>query len=162
MSITLIAAMDRNRAIGIENRMPWRLKAEMAYFTAKTTGKTVLMGRKTFESIGKPLVKRLNVILTRQESYSQEGCEVVHSVQEALDKYRNHELMVIGGADLYGQMLPYADTILLTDVEAEIEGADAYFPAFDLSEWELTESEHRTKDEQNKYSFTFRAYTRRR
>ncbi|WP_337101384.1 dihydrofolate reductase [Paenibacillus sp. YIM B09110] len=161
MSITLIAAMDRKRAIGIENRMPWRLKAEMAYFTANTTGKTVLMGRKTFDSIGKPLMNRKNVILTRQADYMQEGCEIVHSIEEALEKFRGDELMVMGGADIYEQFLPFADKLLLTDVEADIEGADAYFPSFDETEWQLTKGEHKQKDEHNTYNFTFCTYLRK-
>ncbi|MDQ0057997.1 dihydrofolate reductase [Paenibacillus harenae] len=161
MSITLIAAMDRNRAIGIENRMPWRLKAEMAYFTANTTGKTVLMGRKTFDSIGKPLKNRKNVILTRQIGYEQEGCEIVHSIEQALERYRNDELMIMGGADIYEQFLPFADKLLLTDVEAEIEGADAYFPAVDETEWDLIRGEHKLRDEHNTYNFTFCTYLRK-
>jgi dihydrofolate reductase len=157
----MIAAMDRNRTIGIGNKMPWRLPAEMAYFTKMTTGKTVLMGRKTFESLRKPLKDRRNVVLTRQKQFQPEGCEVVHSLQEALELCKVDELMVMGGADIYAQFMPYADTLLLTAVDAEIEGGDAFFPEFPEAEWELVDSEKRHSDERNSYGFTFQTFKRR-
>ena len=160
MTITLIAAMDCNRTIGIGNKLPWRLPAEMAYFKKMTLGKTVLMGRKTFESLPKPLTDRRNVVLTRQHGFQPEGCEVVHSVEEALRLCKDDELMVIGGADIYAQMLPYADTILLTEVNTIIEGGDAFFPMFSESQWKLVESESRESDEKNKYAFTFQTFKR--
>ncbi|WP_419873580.1 dihydrofolate reductase [Candidatus Pristimantibacillus sp. PTI5] len=160
MSVTLIAAMDRNRTIGIGNKLPWRLPAEMAFFTKSTLGKTVLMGRKTFESLPKPLKDRRNVVLTRQNDFHPEGCEVIHSMEEALEQMKDDELVVIGGADIYAQFLPYADKILLTEVDVEIEGGDAFFPAFSESEWNLVESESRDSDEKNKYSFTFQTFIR--
>lgn len=160
MSITLIAAMDRNRTIGIGNKMPWRLPAEMAFFTKMTTGKTVLMGRKTFESLRKPLKDRRNIVLTRQQEFHPEGCEVAHTLEEALELCREDELMVMGGADIYEQLLPYADTLLLTDVDVEIEGGDAFFPLFSDSEWKLVESERREQDESNRYAFTFQTFKR--
>ncbi|MEV5028185.1 dihydrofolate reductase [Paenibacillus sp. LPE1-1-1.1] len=160
MSVTLIAAMDRNRTIGIGNKLPWRLPAEMAFFTKSTLGKTVLMGRKTFESLPKPLKDRRNVVLTRQNDFHPEGCEVIHSIEEALERMNDDELVVIGGADIYAQFLPYADKILLTEVDVEIEGGDAFFPAFSESEWNLMESESRDSDEKNKYSFTFQTFIR--
>lgn len=127
MSITLIAAMDLNRTIGIENKLPWRLPAEMAFFKQKTLGKTVLMGRKTFQSLPKPLKDRRNVVLTRQPDFKPEGCEIVHSLEAALELAKTEELVVIGGADIYAQFLPFADIIYLTEVEAHIEGGDAFF-----------------------------------
>lgn len=161
MSITMIAAMDRNRTIGIGNKMPWRLPAEMAYFTKMTTGKTVLMGRKTFESLRKPLKDRRNVVLTRQEHFHPEGCEVVHSLQEALKLCKEDELMVMGGADIYAQFMPYADTLLLTAVDAEIDGGDAFFPVVPEAEWKLVDCEKRQSDESNPYAFTFQTFKRR-
>ncbi|MNZ91453.1 Dihydrofolate reductase [compost metagenome] len=161
LSITMIAAMDLNRAIGIGNRLPWRLPAEMAYFTKNTTGKTVLMGRKTFESLPKPLKDRRNVVLTRRADAQLEGCEVVHSVSEALELCQGDEIMVIGGGEIYKLFLPYADTLLLTLVETEIQGADAYFPEFSSSEWKLIASERRESDERNAYAFTFQTYKKR-
>jgi dihydrofolate reductase len=161
MTITLIAAMDRNRTIGIGNKLPWRLPAEMAFFKSMTLGKTVLMGRKTFESLPKPLVDRRNVVLTRQQDFQPEGCEIVYSVEEALELCKNDELMVIGGADIYAQMLPHADTILLTEVDTVIEGGDAFFPAFSESQWQIVESESRASDEKNAFAFTFQTFKRR-
>ncbi|WP_053376197.1 dihydrofolate reductase [Paenibacillus sp. FJAT-27812] len=161
MTITLIAAMDRNRTIGIGNKLPWRLPAEMAFFKKMTIGKTVLMGRKTFESLPKPLVDRRNVVLTRQHDFQPEGCEIVHSVEEALELCKNDELMVIGGEDIYAQMLPFADTILLTEVDTAVEGGDAFFPAFSDSQWQIVEAESRESDEKNRYAFTFQTFKRR-
>jgi len=142
MSITLIAAMASNRAIGQDNKLLWRLPSEMAHFRRSTTGKTVLMGRKTFESLGRPLPNRLNVILTRDRDFSSEGCEIVHSVDEALQQYSNDEaeLMVIGGAEIYRQFLPYAEKLLLTEVDARIDG-DAFFPEVPEAEWSIADSE---------------------
>ncbi|MHA6484042.1 dihydrofolate reductase [Paenibacillus sp. strain BS8-2] len=164
MTITLIAAMDRNRMIGKGNAMPWRLPAEMAYFKANTLEKTVLMGRKTFESIGsKALPNRRNVVLTRQVGLQLEGCEIVHSVEEAIRLYasdREEPLMIIGGTEVYTAFLPYADTILLTEVETEIQDGDAMFPVFSPSEWKRTVGERKEKDERNPFSFTFVSHTR--
>ncbi|OMF38301.1 dihydrofolate reductase [Paenibacillus sp. FSL H8-0548] len=161
MSITLIAAMDLNRTIGIENKLPWRLPAEMAFFKQKTLGKTVLMGRKTFQSLPKPLKDRRNVVLTRQPDFKPEGCEIVHSLEAALELAKTEELVVIGGADIYAQFLPFADIIYLTEVEAHIEGGDAFFPVFSDLEWKLVETEHRDSDEKNAYAFTFQTFNRR-
>jgi len=160
MNITLIAAMDRNRTIGIGNKLPWRLPAEMAFFKKMTIGKTVLMGRKTFESLPKPLVDRQNVVLTRQTDFQPEGCVIVHSIEDALEAYTDDELVVIGGADIYEQFLPYANKILLTKVEVDIEGGDAFFPMFSDSHWKLVETESRDQDEKNKYAFTFQTFIR--
>jgi len=162
MSITLIAAMDRNGGIGIGNRMPWRLPAEMAYFTKNTVGKTVIMGRKTFESLPKPLKDRKNVILTRQQHYHREGCETVHTVQEALERYGNEEIMVMGGGEIYELFMPFADTVMLSEVEVEIEGADAFFPKMEEGQWTPERSERVEKDDKNAYSFTFNVYKRQK
>ncbi|CAM4433778.1 dihydrofolate reductase [Paenibacillus endophyticus] len=161
MSITLIAAMDRNRTIGVDNKLPWRLPAEMAFFKKTTLGKTVVMGRKTFESLPKPLVDRLNVVLTRQKDYEPVGCEIVYSVAEAIERFKGEELIVIGGADVYAQFLPLADTLLLTEVAVEVEGGDAFFPLFAESDWKLVESEPHESDEKNKHAFTFQTFIRR-
>jgi len=160
MTITLIAAMDRANVIGTGNRLPWRLPAEMAYFTKNTVGKTVLMGRKTFESLPKPLKDRRNVIMTRSEDLKIEGCEIVHSVEEALDRYANEELMVIGGADIYHQFLPFADRLMLSSVEADIEDGDAFFPKVQYNDWKLVRSIRHESDEKNKYGFTYNEYER--
>ncbi|AJY77049.1 dihydrofolate reductase [Paenibacillus beijingensis] len=162
MSITLIAAMDRNRAIGTNNGLPWRLPADMKYFIRQTTGKTVLMGRKTFQSFGeKPLKDRRNVILTRSADYRPEGAETVSSIEEALGRYAGDgELMVIGGEDIYRQLLPYADRVLLTEIDEAFGGTDAYFPELDEREWKLDASVPGQRDEKNKYDFNFQTYVR--
>jgi dihydrofolate reductase len=152
--------MDRNRAIGRDNRLLWHLPADMAFFRKSTTGKTVLMGRKTFESLGRPLPNRRNVVLTRQKDLVLEGCEVIHDLEEALGRYGEEELMVIGGAEIYALAMPHADKLLLTEVETEIEGADAFFPLWDPHGWELTESVFREKDERNPYDCRFCTYRR--
>lgn len=160
MSITLIAAMDRNRAIGYENKLLWHLPGDMAFFRRMTTGKTVLMGRKTFDSLGKPLPNRRNIILTRQANLEIEGCEILHHPEEALKKFGHEDLMVIGGTEIYNLMLPFADRVLLTEVDVEIEKADAYFPEFDSVAWKLTDSVFNGKDERNRYDYTFQTYER--
>lgn len=162
MTITLIAAMDRNRTIGKGNAMPWKLPAEMAFFKANTLGKTVLMGRKTFESLGgKPLPNRRNIVLTRQTDLELPGSEIVHSVEEALRLIpEDEELMIIGGSDIYAQFLPYANKILLTEVETEIIGGDAVFPEFNPKEWRRIVGDRKEPDERNAYAFTFVTHDR--
>lgn len=162
MSISLIAAMSRERAIGANNQMLWHLPKELAHFRRTTLNKTVLMGRKTFESIGsKPLPKRRNVILTRQTDLVIEGCELVHSVEEAVQKYgQDEELMVTGGAEIYQLFMPIADRVYITKVDVNIANADAYFPEVNENEFQLISSEYVDIDENNKYSFTICVYDR--
>ncbi|GGG88289.1 dihydrofolate reductase [Paenibacillus radicis (ex Gao et al. 2016)] len=161
MSITMIAAMDRNRTIGFGNRLPWKLPAEMAYFKRNTIGKTIIMGRKTFESFrSKPLPNRRNVVLTRQENASFEGCETVGSVQEAIERFGGEDLMIIGGEEIYAQFLPFADKLLLTEVHTSVPEGDAYFPVFSMEEWTLVHQEPVASDEANAYPFTFQTFTR--
>lgn len=160
MTITLIAAMDRSRAIGVQNELPWRLPADMAYFKDMTIKKTVLMGRKTYESLGRPLPYRRNVVLTRKEDLRLEGCEIIHNPQEAIERFSNEELMVIGGSEIYSLFLPHADKLLLTDVETTVQEADAFFPAFNEEEWKLTASVFREKDDRNGYNMRFQTYVR--
>jgi dihydrofolate reductase len=151
--ISLIGAMDRNRVIGRDNKIPWRLPAEMKWFKATTMGKPILMGRKTYESIGRPLVGRHNIVLTRKGDYEAEGCTVVHSIEEARTAAgEENELMVIGGAYLYAQMLPLADCLYLTFIEADIEG-DTYFPEFRLADWRIVQEAFFTADSQNPYDY---------
>ena len=163
MSVTMIAAMAHNRVIGKDNAMPWSLPAEMAHFRRSTIGKTVLMGRQTFESLGRPLKDRRNVILTRRVDYdAPEGCEIIHSVEEALSRYTDHgqeELVIIGGAQIYELFLPYADKLLITDVEADVDG-DTHFPVFNLEDWTLMNNVLFHKDEKNAYKFEIRTYER--
>ncbi|SCZ58418.1 type 3 dihydrofolate reductase [Thiohalomonas denitrificans] len=161
MRISIIAAMAEDRVIGIENRLPWSLPADMQWFRRHTLGKPVIMGRKTFESIGRPLPKRTNVVVTGDPSYRAEGCRVVHSIDAALEAAQPaEEVMVIGGATFYQQILPRADRLYLTRVHAVIEG-DAWFPSIDSSEWRETEREERPADADNPHGMAFQVLERK-
>ncbi|MDZ7803874.1 type 3 dihydrofolate reductase [Thiohalophilus sp.] len=150
--ISLIAALTPQRVIGIENRLPWRLPADMRWFRQHTLGKPIVMGRKTFESFGgKPLPKRTNIVISRDVNYRAEGAVVVHSIDEAIEAAGEvDEIMIIGGASFYEQILPRADRLYLTYVDADIEG-DAWFPEFDPNEWQETERHHHPADDKNPY-----------
>ncbi len=155
--ISLIAAMADNRVIGIENRLPWKLPADMKWFRLHTLGKPVVMGRKTFESFGgRTLPERLNVVVTGDTGYqAPEGVVVVHSIDEALSACGDaKEVMIIGGESFYRQMLPQADRFYLTLVHAEPEG-DAWFPEFDMHEWQEIERHDYGADEKNAHPYSF-------
>ena len=148
--IALIAAMTDDRVIGIENRLPWKLPADMKWFRRHTLGKPIVMGRKTFESFGgKPLPERLNIVITRDRDYRAEGAVVVHDIDAALDAAGDaEEVMIIGGASFYEQMLPWADRLYLTFVHADVEG-DAWLPEFERSQWREVYREDHEADEKN-------------
>jgi dihydrofolate reductase len=153
----LIAAAASNGVIGVNNRLPWRLPADMAYFVSQTKGKPVLMGRKTFESLGRPLKERTNIILSRTMTEPPEGCVLVHSVEEAIERFGGQQLMVIGGEEVYRQVLPHANRILLTEIGEAYEG-DAYFPSFDRAEWALVSRTPGVRDEKSDLPFAFCIY----
>ena len=132
-TLTLVAAMGRNGGIGFRGRMPWHLPAELKHFKRTTLGKPVVMGRKTWESIGKALPGRQNLVVTRNEAYAAEGCQVVASLVEAIETAEDTEVMVIGGGELYRQALPLSSRMVLTTVDIEPE-CDTWFPAWDPSE----------------------------
>ena len=152
----MIAAMTEDRVIGIKNTLPWKLPNDMKWFRQNTMGKPIIMGRKTFESFGaKALPGRTNIIISRDENYQAKDSVVVHSIDEALKAAGDaEEVMIIGGASFYEQMLPRADRLYLTLVEADIEG-DAWFPAFDMAEWKQLKRESHPADEKNAYPHTF-------
>lgn len=157
MKLSIIAALGRNRAIGYQNQLPWRLPADLQRFKQLTMGHHMLMGRKTFESIGRPLPGRTSIIITRQPGYKAEGCLIVHSLEDAITLAKSRgeqEAFVIGGADIYAQALPLADRMYLTWVEAEPE-ADAFFPTFDESAWEIIEETTFAADEKHPYAMRF-------
>ncbi|WP_068785742.1 dihydrofolate reductase [Paenibacillus phocaensis] len=159
--ITLIWAMSRNGAIGRNNQLPWRLPADLKYFKANTTGKTIVMGRKTWESMGsKPLPNRHSVVITGDASYTAEGADVVHSVEEALTYAERGELMIIGGAGVFQQFLPLADRLLVTRIDEEIEG-DVFFPHFAWEDFQLVHEEQGVRDEKNPFDYRFLTYERR-
>lgn len=155
MLLSLIVAMADNRVIGRDNRLPWHLPADLKHFKALTMGKPVLMGRLTWESIGRPLPGRRNVVITRDRHYRASGCEVVGSVAEALHRLAaSKEVMVIGGARLYEQTLPVADRLYITYIHADFDG-DVRFPEFSPAEWrELAREDHGT-DEKQPYAYSF-------
>jgi dihydrofolate reductase len=152
--------MDRNRVIGRDNAIPWRLPAEMKWFKSTTMGKAILMGRKTYESIGRPLPGRHNIVLTRNKDFLAAGCTVVHSIEEAKTAVgEGKEMMVIGGAYLYAQMLPLADFLYLTFIDADIEG-DTYFPDFSKEDWRTVQETHFTADANNPYDYRIVVFQR--
>ncbi|MFH5181457.1 dihydrofolate reductase [Paenibacillus sp. TAB 01] len=160
--ISFILAMDENRGIGIDNKLPWRLPEDMAFFRRTTSGHTVIMGRKTFESIGRPLPKRHNVIVTGNPSFLAEGCEIVHTLDEIVARYgglEKEELFVIGGAEVYRQLLPYADRLYITEIAHRFE-ADAFFEPLDLSQWKEVSRNRGPKNADNPYDYDFVLYER--
>ena len=155
MRLSIIVAMDDNQLIGKDNALPWHLPADLGYFKKTTTGKTVLMGRKTYESIGFPLPNRRNVVVSRNTDFEAQGCEVVGSIDAALELSKDDdEVMVMGGASFYEQMLPSADRLYITKIEGEYEG-DAHFPKFDRSEFREISRESHTPDEKNPHTYHF-------
>lgn len=160
--ISMIWAMDRHRLIGVNNKLPWRLPADLAYFMKTTMGHPVVMGRKTFESLARPLSGRTNIILTRDRTYeAPEGCLVVHSVAEALEQVQGASFFVMGGSEIYALFLPIADRLYVTEVDGSFTG-DAYFPEFDLSEWQVASIKEGTVDDHNPYPHRFIVYERKR
>ncbi len=152
--ISIIAAMAKNNVIGYQGKMPWRLPAELAYFKKSTLDKTLLMGRRTFNSIGRPLPDRRNWVLSQQADLHLPGCEIYSSLQDVWQKFTHstEELMVIGGGNLYQQVLPLADRLYLTFIECEPLG-DTFFPAWNPDEWREIKSSFHPADQFNSYAF---------
>lgn len=140
MRISLVVAMSRNRVIGINNQIPWRIPEELKHFRALTWGKPIVMGRATHESIGRALPGRHNIVLTRNSDYRAAGCTVVENLAAAWREAAAEDVMVIGGAEVYAQTLPLADRIYLTWVDGDYEG-DTFFPAYDETQWKEVSSE---------------------
>ncbi len=158
--VSLIAAMAENRVIGVNNTLPWRLPADLKHFRRVTTGHHVIMGRRNYESIGKPLPDRTNIVVTRNPDYRAPGCLVKHSLEDALAVAQDDpEIFVIGGAEIYRQALDRANRLYLTLVHARIQG-DTYFPPFDEKHWRETARERHEPDERNPYACTFLVYDR--
>ena len=162
MRRSLVVAMDRNRVIGRDNALPWRLPADIAYFKKVTMGHPIVMGRRTYESIGRPLPGRKNIVVTRTPGYDAPGCTVVRSLDEAWKAAGDApEVSVIGGSAIFAETLPIADVIHLTEVEAEVEG-DTYFPPFDRGEWVETEVARHGVDERHAYPMRILRLDRKR
>ena len=154
MSLSLIVAMTKNRVIGKDNQMPWHLPADLAWFRQNTTGKPVIMGRKTFESIGRPLPKRTNIVLSRQP-FEYDGVIWKDSLESAVDFVRDsEEIMLIGGGQLFNEYLSQADRLYLTEIQTELDG-DTFFPSINWDEWDIEFEQYRPADEQNPYNCRF-------
>lgn len=161
MTVAVIAAVARNGVIGRAGKLPWHLSADLKRFKELTTGHAIIMGRKTYESIGRPLPDRRSLVVTRDPSFRANGVEVVGSLDEALAATEGEpKRFVIGGAAIFADALPRADELYLTRVHADVEG-DTLFPTFDLTEWRLVEEEPRAADSKNDYAITLQTYLRR-
>jgi dihydrofolate reductase len=161
MRKSLVVAMARNRVIGRDNALPWRLPAELAHFKRVTMGHPIIMGRRTYESIGKPLPGRMNIVVSRNRDFAAPGCTVVDSLEKAYSAAGNAaEVSIIGGTSLFEAALPTADCIHLTEVDAEVEG-DTWFPEFDRREWLEHEIDRHPADERHAYPFRILQLERR-
>ncbi len=163
MKLSLIAALATNNVIGRQNQVPWYLPTDLRRFKALTMGHHLIMGRKTYDSVGRPLPGRTNVVITRRQEWTAEGVTVVHSLEDAVRVAANAgeiEAFIAGGAEIYELAIHRADRMYLTRVHAEVEG-DTFFPEFDdVSEWKLIDAEHCEADEKNEYPFSFLTYER--
>lgn len=170
VKLSLIVALAQNHVIGIDNKLPWYLPNDLKYFKQVTMGKTIIMGRKTYESIGKPLPGRTNIIITRQADYrppnANDSVRVVASLEAAKELAASlalingqNEALIIGGAEIYTQALPLVDRMYLTEVHADV-GGDAYFPAFDRSQWQAVAREDFSAEGGNPYDYSFVVYER--
>lgn len=158
---SVIVAMSENRLIGRGGDLPWHLSADLRRFRRLTTGHAIIMGRKTYESIGRPLPKRRSIVITRQADYAAEGIETAGSLDGALALVaEDEEAFVIGGAEVFREALPRAGRLYLTRVHAEFEG-DVYLPPFDEADWTLTNEERHAADERNDFDYSFLVYERR-
>ncbi|MEK7195224.1 MAG: dihydrofolate reductase [Patescibacteria group bacterium] len=161
MKISIIVAMAENHVIGSGGKIPWRLSADFKRFKEITLGHPVVMGRKTFESIGKPLPERTNIVISRDPNYKAAGCLTAQSLEEAISLAKSaDEVFIIGGEQVYKMALPKAGTVYLTMVHGTFEG-DAFFPALDGNKWQLLSSEDHKKDDKNSADFTYFVYKRK-
>jgi dihydrofolate reductase len=163
MTISIIAAVAANNIIGRDNKLPWHMPADLKWFKALTTGHHVVMGRKTFEEFRKPLPGRVNVVVTRNPNWAADGVAIARSVDEAISKAEaagDKEIFIIGGAEIFSQVLHRSDRMYITRIHTEPEG-DTYFPDFDdVNEWKLVDSEHHEADEKNVFPYSFLTYER--
>ena len=166
MRLAMIVAQSSNRVIGRDNKLPWYLPGDLKYFKQATMGKPIIMGRKTFESIGKPLPGRLNIVISRDASFTAQGIKVVMSLPEAIELAESQvlidgvdEAMIIGGAQIYALALPEVERLYITQVHADIEG-DAYFPEFNRSQWTELGREDFSAQGPNPYDYSFIVYQR--
>ena len=155
MIVSIIVALDENDVIGTNGKLPWHLSADLKNFKKITMGKPIIMGRKTHESIGRPLPGRKNIIISRDHAYIAEGCTVLHSLDDAIDHSANvSEVMIMGGAELYRQTIGRASRLYLTEVHASV-GGDTFFPEFDRDNWKEIERRDFEADEKNDHPYSF-------
>ena len=153
--ISLIWAMSENRVIGSDNQLPWHMSADLQYFKRTTSGHPVILGRKNYQSIGKPLPNRVNIVLTRARDFDAPGCKVVHSTDEALSVAGHEtEIFIIGGAEIYKEFLPLAQKLYITEIHADIAG-DTTFPQYSNEDWQEIFREHHDADDRNPYPYSF-------
>ena len=157
--ISIIAAIAENGVIGRDNTLPWKLPADLQYFKKVTMGHPIIMGRKNYEDIGRPLPGRQNIILTRDKTYRAEGCTVVHSLEEAIECAKNKEMFIVGGSEIYRLFLPHADRMYITHIHEPVEG-NVLFPEYENSEWKQISNEPHQADEKNSMAYTFCVYER--
>ena len=160
--LSLIWAMDENRLIGNNNALPWHLPADLAFFKRTTMEKPIIMGRKTYDAIGRPLPGRQNIIITRDTAYTAKGCDIANSIDEAMSLVPEEvqEVMLIGGASLYLQTLAQADALYITQIYHAFSG-DTWFPEIDMSQWSETYREDFEADEKNLHAYSFMQYQRK-
>ena len=158
--ISIVVAMAMNRTIGINNTLPWRCPEDLKHFKALTMGHPMIMGRKTFDSIGKPLPGRVTVVVTRDRGLKVEGCLIAHSLPEAIAACTgDEEIFVVGGAELYAQALPLVDRLYITEIQQEVEG-DAHFPEFNRAEWQEVSRERFRQETPQPLEYHFVTYCR--
>ena len=162
MTISFVVAYDRNRAIGKDNKIPWRLPDDMKHVYQLTVGKPLIMGRRTWQSIGRPLPKRTSIVLTRDRAFTCDGCLIARTPDEAMKLAGDvPEIIIFGGSRVFEDFLPRADRIYLTEVDADV-GGDTFFPPLDPSDWEVTEAVEHPADERHPYDFSFLTLDRKR
>jgi len=159
--ITIVAAIGRNRAIGLDGQLPWHLPGELRHFKETTMGKPIVMGRRTWESIGRALPGRQNLVVTGDRLFNAEGCDIAHSLDEAVSRARGAEVMIIGGGHLYREVLPYTDRMILTLVDCAPD-ADTWFPEWSEDDWRETAVRSEKSDAGNPYDYRVIELTRRR
>ncbi|MCL4637725.1 dihydrofolate reductase [Olivibacter jilunii] len=162
MITSIIVAASKNNAIGKNNELLWHMPADLKFFRKTTSGHTVIMGRKTFESVGEALPKRRNIVITRQANFQADNIEVVNSLEEALAacEHEKEEVFIVGGAQIYEQAMSLTDRIYLTRINHDFQDADTFFPEINDEEWQLEEVEHHESDEKNPYDYSFYLYSK--
>jgi len=160
MLLSIIVAMDNNKLIGKNNQLPWRLPADLAFFKKITSNNTVIMGKKTYDSIGKPLPNRRNIIITRNKNLKIDNCEIFNSIDQAINATKKEKVFIIGGANIWQQTLDKVSRLYITQIEAEFEG-DTYFPKYDENNWQEINSESHLPDEKNPYKYHFKTFDKK-